>query len=118
MLMVMPRCFSSGALSIWSKAVKVVVPEVSRSARTLVMAAVSVVLPWSMWPMVPMLRWGLSRTNCFLAISPVLLSLCRLGTQPLLASNPGHDLTGDRLGDLLIGMELHRVRRATLGARP
>src|SRR5438270_5733431 len=30
------------------------------------MAAVKVVLPWSMWPMVPMFRWGLVRWNfCF-----------------------------------------------------
>ena len=44
--MVMPRCFSSGALSISSKLVATVpVPD---SAKTLVMAAVSVVLPWSM----------------------------------------------------------------------
>ena len=32
------------------------------------MAAVSVVLPWSMWPMVPTLTWGLVRSNFFLAI--------------------------------------------------
>src|SRR3712207_8322744 len=61
--LVRSRCFSSGALSIWSKAVKVVLPEVSRSASVLVMAAVSVVLPWSMWPIVPMFRWGLSRSE-------------------------------------------------------
>ena len=33
------------------------------SASTLVMAAVSVVLPWSTWPMVPMLTWGFVRLN-------------------------------------------------------
>ena len=43
---VMPRAFSSGALSIWSNAVNDV--PVPCSARTFVMAAVSVVLPWSM----------------------------------------------------------------------
>lgn len=32
-----------------------------------VMAAVSVVLPWSTWPMVPTFTWGLSRTYVFLA---------------------------------------------------
>lgn len=31
-----------------------------------VIAAVSVVLPWSTWPMVPMLQWGLSLWNTFL----------------------------------------------------
>ena len=41
---VMPRAFSSGALSIWSYAVNVAPPV---SARTLVIAAVSDVLPWS-----------------------------------------------------------------------
>jgi hypothetical protein len=33
------------------------------SARTLVIAAVSVVLPWSTWPIVPMLQCGLFRSN-------------------------------------------------------
>jgi hypothetical protein len=42
---VMPRCFSSGALSISSKLFAW--PPI-RSASTLVMAAVNVVLPWSM----------------------------------------------------------------------
>ena len=32
------------------------------------MAAVRLVLPWSMWPIVPMLTWGLVRSNFFLAI--------------------------------------------------
>ena len=43
--MVMPRAFSSGALSMESKERNSAVPF---SARTLVIAAVSVVLPWSM----------------------------------------------------------------------
>ena len=41
----MPRSFSSGALSIWSNGVKSAMPF---SDSTLVIAAVSVVLPWSM----------------------------------------------------------------------
>src|SRR6476660_5802779 len=62
----MPRAFSSGALSIWSNA------EASLrfgylSCRTLVIAAVSVVFPWSMCPMVPMLTCGLVRSNLALA---------------------------------------------------
>jgi len=30
-------------------------------------AAVRLVLPWSMWPIVPTLTWGLVRSNFFLA---------------------------------------------------
>src|SRR5690242_12439693 len=63
MAIVMPRSFSSGALSIWSNAVYLASFAV---ASTLVMAAVSVVLPWSMWPIVPTFTCGLLRTNfCF-----------------------------------------------------
>src|ERR1700687_2890142 len=39
------------------------------SADTLVSAAVRVVLPWSMWPMVPTLTCGLLRSNFSLAMS-------------------------------------------------
>jgi len=46
-LIVMPRCFSSGALSIDSNDRTAVVPP-TFSASTFVMAAVRVVLPWSM----------------------------------------------------------------------
>jgi len=42
--MVMPRSRSSGALSIWSYAMNDAMP---RDASTFVMAAVSVVFPWS-----------------------------------------------------------------------
>jgi hypothetical protein len=38
------------------------------SASTLVIAAVSDVLPWSTWPIVPMLQCGLLRWNFALAI--------------------------------------------------
>jgi hypothetical protein len=47
MEMVMPRAFSSGALSISSNGVKGF-SSGYLSCRTLVIAAVSVVLPWSM----------------------------------------------------------------------
>src|SRR5919112_33935 len=75
MEIVMPRAFSSGALSIWSNA------EASLrfgylSCRTLVIAAVSVVFPWSMCPMVPMLTCGLVRSNLALATG-FLSSWCR-----------------------------------------
>src|SRR5205807_10608027 len=65
--MVMPRSRSSGALSIWSKAVYLLAEE--RVASTLVMAAVRVVLPWSMCPIVPTFTCGFVRSNFFLAIS-------------------------------------------------
>src|ERR687887_517460 len=39
-----------------------------RVARVLVMAAVSVVLPWSTCPIVPTFTWGLVRSNTLLAI--------------------------------------------------
>src|SRR5215475_2145518 len=63
--MVMPRSRSSGALSIVSKARYSASP---LRARYLVIAAVRLVLPWSMWPIVPMLTCGLVRSNFFLAI--------------------------------------------------
>ena len=56
----MPRAFSSGALSIWSYAMYEP-PFVS--AITFVNAAVSVVLPWSTWPIVPTFTCGLLRSN-------------------------------------------------------
>src|SRR3954447_1437339 len=67
----MPRSRSSGALSIWSYA---------RNfakfffASTAVIAAVSVVLPWSTCPIVPMFRCGLPRAyNCLAMICPQAL---------------------------------------------
>ena len=63
----MPRCFSSGARSISSNAVNTV-PEFF-SDSTFVMAAVSVVLPWSMCPIVPTLTCGLVRSNFCLPMS-------------------------------------------------
>src|SRR5205807_627067 len=67
MAMVMPRSRSSGALSIWSKAMYLLAA--LALASTLVMAAVSVVLPWSMCPMVPTFTCGFVRSNFFFAIS-------------------------------------------------
>src|SRR5215813_12776035 len=107
--MVMPRAFSSGALSIWSKATNCAVPA---SASTLVIAAVSVVLPWSMWPIVPMLQCGLVRSNFAFAI--VFL-------RAVPRSRPhgfGHDLLRDHLRHWLIVRELHRVRGPALCRRP
>jgi hypothetical protein len=66
MAMVMPRSRSSGALSIVSKLRNSAPPF---NDRYLLIAAVSDVLPWSMWPIVPMLTCGLLRSNFFLAIA-------------------------------------------------
>src|SRR4051794_35583807 len=75
MAMVMPRSRSSGALSIESKARYSALPF---RARYLEIAAVRLVLPWSMWPIVPILTWGLVRSNFFLATRPSY-SLTRRG---------------------------------------
>jgi hypothetical protein len=63
---VIPRAFSSGALSIWSYAMKVP-PKVS--AITFVNAAVNVVLPWSTCPIVPTFTCGFVRANFSLAMA-------------------------------------------------
>ena len=63
----MPRSRSSGALSIWSNATKLAHPF---SARIFVIAAVNVVLPWSTWPIVPMLTCGFVRSNFSFAMIP------------------------------------------------
>ena len=68
----MPRSRSSGALSISSKGVNSARPF---SAWRLVIAAVRVVLPWSMCPIVPMLTWGFVRSNFCLPMRVV--SSCR-----------------------------------------
>src|SRR5882672_841984 len=73
--MVIPRSRSSGALSIVSKARYSASPF---RARYLVIAAVRLVLPWSMWPIVPILTCGLVRSNFFLATRP-FNSLTRRG---------------------------------------
>src|SRR5579875_2802683 len=88
MVIVMPRCFSSGALSICSKGTYEVFG--LSSASTLVMAAVSVVLPWSMCPMVPTFTWGFTRSNFFLAISSELLP--DLGRSPFGTTAAAHRL--------------------------
>src|SRR5918999_3051468 len=102
--MVMPRCFSSGALSICSKATAWLAGSPgTRFASTLVMAAVSVVLPWSTWPMVPTFRCGFVLSNLPLAII-LLLPLGYLGC--------------DALGHLGVVVELHGERRAALRLAP
>ena len=62
----MPRAFSSGAASIWSYALY--------SPKYLVIAAVSDVLPWSTWPIVPTFTCGFVRSNFAFAISAFLMA--------------------------------------------
>ena len=94
---------------------------VPASASTLVMAAVRVVLPWSMWPIVPTLTWGLLRSNVFLAMGFPSSSLTRvwwvLESERSLAADAGDDRFLHECRRLLVRVELHRVRGATLGAR-
>src|SRR5262245_37982921 len=63
--MVMPRAFSSGAASIWSYALA---SPPNLAASTDVIAAVSVVLPWSTCPIVPTFTCGFLRSNLPFAI--------------------------------------------------
>src|SRR5262249_12319353 len=70
MAIVIPRSRSSGALSIESNARYLAPPWV---ASTLVIAAVSVVLPWSICPIVPTFTCGLLRTNFCFAMSAAAL---------------------------------------------
>src|SRR5689334_21514541 len=69
----MPRAFSSGALSIESKLRNLTLGLCFAS--TLVMAAVRVVLPWSICPIVPILTCGLLRSNFSFAIRKLPISL-------------------------------------------
>src|ERR1051326_9386958 len=68
MAIVMPRARSSGALSISAKDVNFALPFMPR---TLVIAAVRVVLPWSTWPIVPTFACGFVHSKTFLAIALV-----------------------------------------------
>src|SRR5207248_7586227 len=111
MAMVMPRSRSSGALSIVSKARYSASP---LRDRYLVMAAVSEVLPWSMWPIVPMFTCGLVRSNFFLAIV-----WCSSVPDRCSADlGFGNELLGEIARDLGVMRELHRVARPALGHRP
>src|SRR5438067_12077168 len=104
----MPRWRSSGALSISAKLLTC--PPPPRLWSTLEIAAVSVVLPWSICPMVPTLRCGFVRSNFCLAIpSFPLLG----GSRALLG-----DLACDRRRYLFVPVELHGEICAALGHRP
>src|SRR5262245_37327303 len=135
MAIVMPRSRSSGALSIESNARYLAPPCV---ASTLVIAAVSVVLPWSMCPIVPTFTCGLLRTNfCFAIASCPLCSASREMSHcpralrlsadmlpALLPLCPHHlarrlrlNLLGDAAWHLGVMRELHRIGGAPAGCR-
>src|SRR3954453_16722615 len=123
----MPRSFSSGALSISSK-LRAGPPIFSAS--TCVIAAVSIVLPWSICPIVPTLMCGLPRSNLALATAVrSCLGKSAFGREARLRANQGKlayedpsassgreglagalldDLLGDVRRDLLVALELHR----------
>src|SRR3954471_20599697 len=106
MAMVMPRSRSSGALSIESNARYSALPF---SARYFEIAAVRLVLPWSMWPIVPMLTCGLVRSNFFLATRPFHSLQARLrrivlDQDPGTARDGAHNRT--RTDDLFLTKEV------------
>src|SRR5580704_11618026 len=68
------------------------------SAATLVSAAVSVVLPWSMCPMVPTFTCGLLRSNFSLAMSTILVACV---VRSLVCDPAGADVQ-NRTGDLVL----------------
>ena len=94
-----PRAFSSGALSIWSY----VRTAIFRFffASTIVIAAVSVVFPWSTCPIVPTFTCGFVRSNFCLAMdlsSVVQDDVNAAGSRPgRLASRLRDDLVRHRL---------------------
>src|SRR6478735_10262869 len=75
--MVIPRSRSSGALSIESNERNLILGLCLLN--TLVMAAVSVVLPWSMCPIVPTFTCGLLRSNFSFAIASPQSPNCGAG---------------------------------------
>src|SRR5216117_999082 len=99
----MPRSRSSGALSIVSKARYSASPF---RARYLVIAAVRLVLPWSIWPIVPMFTCGLVRSNFFLAISVALLPLADRTSADF---GLGDELLGEIARDLGVMRKLHGI---------
>src|SRR5260370_40285610 len=117
--MVIPRSRSSGALSIESKARKATSGLCLLS--TLVIAAVNVVLPWSMCPIVPMFTCGLLRSNFSFAISPSAPQI-KVHLTPdktpvlLLAPVLLDDFFGKRRRQLRIMRKVHGKRRAALRA--
>src|SRR2546426_11948806 len=108
----MPRAFSSGALSIWSKATNCTFGLFF--AKTFVMAAVKVVFPWSTCPIVPMFTCGLLRSNFSLLMvvsrpHKKRRHKCRLKLKLFTchALNFRDHFLGDVLGRLVITLKMH-----------
>src|SRR5438552_18991553 len=115
MAMVMPRSRSSGALSIWSKAVYLLAA--LKVASTLVIAAVNVVLPWSMCPIVPMFTCGFVRSYfafAMICVPPVSRVLAGADALSRLTGDLRHDLLGYGGRHFFIARELHGRSRAPL----
>src|ERR1700733_10495786 len=122
----MPRSRSSGALTIVSKERNVFFGLCFD--RTFVIAAVSVVLPWSICPIVPMFTCGFDRSNFSLPIALSVFPVSKIqllkGDAPcgtglpavftVFALHLGNDLFGDRPRRLFVLLELHGVISATL----
>src|ERR671934_519698 len=87
------------------------------AASTLVMAAVSVVFPWSTCPMVPTFTCGLLRSNFSLAMALLSSNVGLLRAGGGDALRLGDDGLGDVVRDLRIVPELHRVGGAALRLR-
>src|SRR3954471_4253948 len=81
------RPWLSDALATWSYDTNVF--DQPLSVETLVNAAVSVVLPWSTWPIVPTLQCGLVRSNFSLAIGLSVPSCYPGGRWDLRRTSPG-----------------------------
>src|SRR5512135_1318973 len=109
----MPRAFSSGALSMESKLRNFTLGLCLASV--CVIAAVKVVLPWSMCPMVPTLQCGLLRSNFSFAMYVSLSPYQNL--RNCLALRPAGNLFRHALGNFLIPPEVHSERPAPLCAR-
>src|SRR3954463_12502660 len=104
----MPRARSSGALSMSPKLFTFAWPFI---ARTFVIAAVSVVLPWSTCPIVPTFTCGLLRSNFSLFMAKVSGSECICCFERRLVLN---DRVGDVRRHFQVLFEFHRKRGATL----
>src|SRR6266540_824880 len=86
-------------------------------AQYLVIAAVSVVFPWSTCPMVPTFTCGSLRSNFSLPMISLSSFERRLPGAGGGALRLGDDRLRDAVGNLRVVSELHRVRRAALRLR-
>src|SRR6266852_6846615 len=86
---------------------------------TFVIAAVSVVFPWSMCPIVPMFTCGFVRSYFALAMAaPPTPCLTSASARHRPAGRLRRDLLGDGGRHFLVARELHGVRGSALCHRP